>query len=126
MNFPSQLLFNDINHGHRAALLKKSFFVAASILYGCDLLTAITKSCAEQCSLQLYRTPLTCLVLDHNFFKTLKRFFAKIPFFANHQQVTYFLWSLEENEYAGIKNPINLKHPEKLTLVMILSQRVDK
>ena len=120
MNFPSQLLFNDINHGHRAALLKKSFFVAASILNGCDLLTAITKSCAEQCSLQLYRTPLTCLVLDHNFFKTLKRFFA------NHQQVTYFLWSLEENEYAGIKNPINLKHPEKLTLVMILSQRVDK
>ena len=24
MNFPSQILFNDINHGYRAAILKKS------------------------------------------------------------------------------------------------------
>ena len=27
--------------------------------------------------------------------------------------MTYFLWSLEENEYAGIKYPIYLKHPKK-------------
>ena len=25
MNFPSQILFNDVNHGYRAAMLKKSF-----------------------------------------------------------------------------------------------------
>ena len=25
MNFPSQIFFNDINHGHRAAILKKNF-----------------------------------------------------------------------------------------------------
>ena len=25
MNFPSQILFNDINHGYRAAILKKDF-----------------------------------------------------------------------------------------------------
>ena len=25
MNFPSQIFFNDINHGYRAAILKKKF-----------------------------------------------------------------------------------------------------
>ena len=33
MNFPSQIFFNDINDGYRAAILKK-LFVAASIQYG--------------------------------------------------------------------------------------------
>ena len=31
MNFPSQIFFNDINHGYRSA---KKIIVAASILYG--------------------------------------------------------------------------------------------
>ena len=35
MNFPSQLFFNDINHGYRAAILKK-LFVAVFVPYGCD------------------------------------------------------------------------------------------
>ena len=26
MNFPSQISFNDINHGYRAAILKKKFW----------------------------------------------------------------------------------------------------
>ena len=50
-------------------------------------------------------TCLTCLVLDHTFSKTLKIFFAKIPLFANCHQITYFLWSLEQNGYPGIKHP---------------------
>ena len=44
-----------------------------------------------------------------NFLKTLKIFFAKIPFSANCHQTTYFLWTLEENEYTGIKYPMNVK-----------------
>ena len=58
-------------------------------------------------------TCLTCFVLDHHFFKTLKILFAKIPFSENCHQITYFLWSPEENEYAGIKYPINLQHLPK-------------
>ena len=34
INFPSQIFFYDVNHGHRAAILKK-LFLAASVLYGC-------------------------------------------------------------------------------------------
>ena len=44
--------------------------------------------------------------------KTPIIFFAKILFSAYLHQITYFLLSLEENEYAGIKYPIVLKHPE--------------
>ena len=51
-------------------------------------------------------------------------FFAKILFSVNHHQITYFLLSLEENEYAGIKFPINLKHPKKLLLMRILAQKL--
>ena len=51
-----------------------------------------------------------------NLFETLKIFFANIPFFANRRQITYRLWSLEENEYAAIKYPINLKHLKKTSI----------
>ena len=34
MNFPSQIFFNDINHGYRAAILKNNF--EKNVLYGCD------------------------------------------------------------------------------------------
>ena len=44
--------------------------------------------------------------------KTPIIFFAKILFSAYLHQITYFLLGLEENEYAGIKYPIVLKHPE--------------
>ena len=37
INFPSQIFFYDVNHGHRAAILKK-LFLAASVLYGCGYL----------------------------------------------------------------------------------------
>ena len=69
---------------------------------------------------------LNCLVLDHTFFKILKIFFAKVSFSENRHQITYFLWSPEENGYADIKYPINLKHPQKLLLMRILTQRVVK
>ena len=58
MNFSSQILFNDINHGYRAAVLKKN-------LCGCFcfiwlwLLTAIMKRCPELCTLQFHCTSLT-------------------------------------------------------------------
>ena len=68
----------------------------------------------------------TCVVLDYIFFKRLTIFFAKILFFANRHQITYFLLSLKENEYASIKYLINLKHPKKLLLMRMLAQRVEK
>ena len=47
--------------------------------------------------------------------------FAKITYSATHHQITNFSWSLEENKYADIKYPINLKHPQKLLLMRILA-----
>ena len=44
-------IFNDINHGYRAAILKKNFFVAAFILYGCGYLFLLWKGA----QLQLYQ-----------------------------------------------------------------------
>ena len=43
-----------------------------------------------------------------------------------HHQIIYFLLSLEDNEYAGIKYPIKLKQPKKLLLMRMLTQRVEK
>ena len=64
------------------------------------------------------------VVPDQTFLKNIIIFFAKILFSVNHHQITYFLLSLEENEYAGIKFPINLKHPKKLLLMRILAQKL--
>ena len=53
MNFPSQIFFNNINHGYKAAKLQ--------ILCGCfrfiwmSFLIAIIKRFAERCALQFYR-----------------------------------------------------------------------
>ena len=44
--------------------------------------------------------------------KTPIIFFVKILFSAYLHQIIYFLLSLEENEYAGIKYPIVQEHPE--------------
>ena len=39
MKYPSQIFFNNINHGYRAAKLKKKkFYLAASVLDGCGYL----------------------------------------------------------------------------------------
>ena len=46
MNFPSNIFFNGINRGYRAAILKKKLFVAASALFGCDYLLLLRK-CAR-------------------------------------------------------------------------------
>ena len=51
-------IFNDINHGHRAAILKKSF--CSCFRFKCMwLLISIMKRCAERCVLQLYHTSLS-------------------------------------------------------------------
>ena len=58
MNFPSQIFFNDINHGYKAAILKKNplwllpFYVTVVTYYYYEM-------CAERCALQLRRTPLS-------------------------------------------------------------------
>ena len=40
MSFPSHIFFNDISHGYRATILKKS---SASVLYGCRYLLLLWK-----------------------------------------------------------------------------------
>ena len=60
MNFPSQIFFNDINHGYRAAILKKTS------LWLLPFYVAVATSCyyekvRKRCALQLYRTPLSVL-----------------------------------------------------------------
>ena len=59
-------------------------------------------------------------------FQNTYNIFCKKIFSANRHQITYFLWSLEENEYTAIKYPINLKLPKKLLLMKILTQRLKK
>ena len=69
----------------------------------------------------IYLLNMRVVVPDQTFLKNIIIFFAKILFSVNHHQITYFLLSLEENEYAGIKFPINLKHPKKLLLMRMLT-----
>ena len=55
MNFHLQIFFNDINHGYRAAILKKN---------SCWLLPfyMAVKRCAKRCALQLSSTSLSSAV----------------------------------------------------------------
>ena len=62
MNFPSQIFFNDINHGYRAAILKKNSLWLLQF-YMVWLLISIMKRCAERCALQLYQISLTNIKL---------------------------------------------------------------
>ena len=50
--FSSQIFSNDINHGYRAAILKKN------PLWRLLFFMAVMKRCAERCALQLYCTSL--------------------------------------------------------------------
>ena len=59
MNFPSQMFFNDINHGYGVATLKRKYGFFRSLWLW--LLIAIMKRCAEPCALQLHCTSLICL-----------------------------------------------------------------
>ena len=58
MSFSSQIFFNNIIHGYRAAIWKKNslwllpFFVAVATHWEATMM----KRCAEWCALQLYRT----------------------------------------------------------------------
>ena len=40
--------FNDINHGYKAAILKKKLFMAASVLYGCGYLLLLRKGAQHE------------------------------------------------------------------------------
>ena len=57
MNFPSQIFFNDINHGYRAAILKKNYLWLLPF-YSVVATISIMKRCAERCAPQLYQTSL--------------------------------------------------------------------
>ena len=58
MNFPSQILFNDINHGYKTAILKESYLW----LLPCYMAVAFYcyyKKVSRTMQLQLYHTSLT-------------------------------------------------------------------
>ena len=50
---------NDINHGYRAAILKKNSLLLLPF-YMLWLLISVMKRCAERCALQLRQTSLVC------------------------------------------------------------------
>ena len=60
MNSSSQICFNGINHGFRAALLKKFFLVAASVLYGCGFLLLLCKGVQNECAPQVFLFFFNC------------------------------------------------------------------
>ena len=57
MNFPSQMFFNDVNHGYRAAILKKGSLCCFRFIW-LWLLIPMIKRCVERCELKLYGTSL--------------------------------------------------------------------
>ena len=57
MNFPSQIFFNNINHGYRAAIFLKKFLWLLPF-YMLWLFISMMKWCAERFALQLYQTSL--------------------------------------------------------------------
>ena len=65
MSFPLQMFFNDINHGYRAATLKKNplpllpFYMAVTT-------SCYYEKCAERCAMQLYRTSLKNLLRERS------------------------------------------------------------
>ena len=61
MSFPSQIFFNKISHGYRAAILKKSFFDCFLLIW-LWLFIAIMKRWAEQCAIVLYLLNICCWV----------------------------------------------------------------
>ena len=69
MNFPSQIFFNDINHGYRAAILKKS----SLWLLAYYLAVANMKMCTKRCALQLYCTSLYTTVQAKNMYKFINK-----------------------------------------------------
>ena len=64
MNFPSQIFFNDINHGYRAAILKKSS------LWLLPSYMAVATYCYY--ALQLYRTSLSETVKPYGLVLSMK------------------------------------------------------
>ena len=54
--------FFDVNHGYRAAILKKNSLWLLPF-YMVWLLISIMKRCAERCALQLYQTSLNNLIV---------------------------------------------------------------
>ena len=57
MNFRSQIFFNDINHGYRAAILNKNSLWLLPF-YMVWLQISSMKRCTERCALQLSQTSL--------------------------------------------------------------------
>ena len=72
MNFPSQTFFNDINHGYRAAILKKSSLWLLLFLWLCLIIATIKRTMPR---LQLYRTSLNTICnLQQLLINTFERF----------------------------------------------------
>ena len=72
MNFPSQIFFNDINHGYRAAILKKSSLWLLLFLWLCLIIATIKRTMPR---LQLYRTSLNTICnLQQLLINTFERF----------------------------------------------------
>ena len=80
MNFPSQMFFNDINHGYRVATLKKNCDSYRSLWLW--LLIAIMERFAEPCALQLH---CTSLIYVHSKSKVTEKIFNLLEWLQNMQ-----------------------------------------
>ena len=96
MNFPSQIFFNDINHGYRAAILKRNVYVCFHYIW-LWLVISVMKRFAERCILQLHQTSLTILTWKNLCFTEISTKFIEIKgwllltfFICLHNQLSSF------------------------------------
>ena len=68
MNFPSQIFFNNINHGYRAAILTKKNFVAAYIFYDCGYLFLLRKDAQNNAPCNCIKPPYIFRLTTQNLY----------------------------------------------------------
>ena len=120
-------------------LSKSPTLFLMELIFRYEKITLLGSECRERFKVTLIFSSYSWLMIDAsirgliyllNMRRTrsyfFKNTFAKILFSANRHQITYFLLSPKENEYVSIKCAINLKHPKKLLLMKMLTQRVEK
>ena len=78
MNFFSQILFNDINHGQRATILEKNSLWLLPFFFWLWLLISVMKTCAVQYHTSLKELKIYLLLLEKLSYKLCEKSFLQL------------------------------------------------